>query len=406
MYSTNYDANYDANFVSVDGNNEYLPTFPSTFFGDTSIKEESNYYSGSLIIDEPSSPPSNISEAPFHNFAAPHYYNVQYHQNYVNYAHQGQIDSGPSDQCQVCGDRSTGRHYNAVTCEGCKGFFRRTVVEEKSPQYVCKYSGHCILTHGSERRKSCRKCRFDKCLNVGMDPSICTRPRAVGFNEESFHLNMVNKIFNSLGQYFTDSFDRVMEKSTIPNAMMGNSIDEDIIIDNYVDFLHKTERYLTSFVSRILMELYDASFIIQLISMVSHSLMSIVIACNWCSIDLFPIYNRADMSTMARENLLNLWTGHPVLYNLDRIADHIRRLGPNWFNDIPIAIIMSLEDKVRNNMTDNVKDSHRQLQQLLSSILSRRSDQDPSSFFLLQDLVSNADQVGYFFLDLTKNFTG
>lgn len=26
--------------------------------------------------------------------------------------------------CQVCGDKSTGYHFNAMTCEGCKGFFR------------------------------------------------------------------------------------------------------------------------------------------------------------------------------------------------------------------------------------------------------------------------------------------
>ena len=26
--------------------------------------------------------------------------------------------------CAVCGDRATGYHFHAVTCEGCKGFFR------------------------------------------------------------------------------------------------------------------------------------------------------------------------------------------------------------------------------------------------------------------------------------------
>lgn len=26
--------------------------------------------------------------------------------------------------CGVCGDRATGFHFNAMTCEGCKGFFR------------------------------------------------------------------------------------------------------------------------------------------------------------------------------------------------------------------------------------------------------------------------------------------
>ena len=26
--------------------------------------------------------------------------------------------------CAVCGDRATGYHFHALTCEGCKGFFR------------------------------------------------------------------------------------------------------------------------------------------------------------------------------------------------------------------------------------------------------------------------------------------
>lgn len=26
--------------------------------------------------------------------------------------------------CGVCGDKATGFHFNAMTCEGCKGFFR------------------------------------------------------------------------------------------------------------------------------------------------------------------------------------------------------------------------------------------------------------------------------------------
>lgn len=28
--------------------------------------------------------------------------------------------------CGVCGDKATGFHFNAMTCEGCKGFFRYT----------------------------------------------------------------------------------------------------------------------------------------------------------------------------------------------------------------------------------------------------------------------------------------
>uniref|UniRef100_A0A4W4E0F0 NR LBD domain-containing protein n=1 Tax=Electrophorus electricus TaxID=8005 RepID=A0A4W4E0F0_ELEEL len=40
--------------------------------------------------------------------------------------------------CVVCGDRATGYHYRCITCEGCKGFFRRTIQKSLHPSYSCK----------------------------------------------------------------------------------------------------------------------------------------------------------------------------------------------------------------------------------------------------------------------------
>lgn len=36
----------------------------------------------------------------------------------------GDFDRNVPRICGVCGDRATGFHFNAMTCEGCKGFFR------------------------------------------------------------------------------------------------------------------------------------------------------------------------------------------------------------------------------------------------------------------------------------------
>ncbi|XP_007247063.2 steroidogenic factor 1b [Astyanax mexicanus] len=66
--------------------------------------------------------------------------------------------------CPVCGDKVSGYHYGLLTCESCKGFFKRTVQNGK--RYTCAESQACVIDKA--QRKRCPYCRFQKCLNVGM----------------------------------------------------------------------------------------------------------------------------------------------------------------------------------------------------------------------------------------------
>uniref|UniRef100_A0A665X0K3 Nuclear receptor subfamily 1, group H, member 5 n=1 Tax=Echeneis naucrates TaxID=173247 RepID=A0A665X0K3_ECHNA len=66
--------------------------------------------------------------------------------------------------CVVCGDKASGYHYNALTCEGCKGFFRRSVT--KNAVYHCKSGGGCEMD--MYMRRKCQDCRLRKCRAVGM----------------------------------------------------------------------------------------------------------------------------------------------------------------------------------------------------------------------------------------------
>uniref|UniRef100_A0A672IBX7 Thyroid hormone receptor beta n=1 Tax=Salarias fasciatus TaxID=181472 RepID=A0A672IBX7_SALFA len=68
--------------------------------------------------------------------------------------------------CVVCGDKATGYHYRCITCEGCKGFFRRTIQKNLNPTYACKYDGKCVIDKVT--RNQCQECRFKKCIAVGM----------------------------------------------------------------------------------------------------------------------------------------------------------------------------------------------------------------------------------------------
>ncbi|XP_012219780.1 ecdysone receptor isoform X2 [Linepithema humile] len=73
--------------------------------------------------------------------------------------------------CLVCGDRASGYHYNALTCEGCKGFFRRSIT--RNAVYQCKYGNNCEID--MYMRRKCQECRLKKCLTVGMRPE-CVVP--------------------------------------------------------------------------------------------------------------------------------------------------------------------------------------------------------------------------------------
>uniref|UniRef100_A0AAG5D594 Ecdysone-induced protein 78C n=1 Tax=Anopheles atroparvus TaxID=41427 RepID=A0AAG5D594_ANOAO len=66
--------------------------------------------------------------------------------------------------CKVCGDKASGYHYGVTSCEGCKGFFRRSI--QKQIEYRCLRDGKCLVIRLNRNR--CQYCRFKKCLSVGM----------------------------------------------------------------------------------------------------------------------------------------------------------------------------------------------------------------------------------------------
>ncbi|KAF3686706.1 Oxysterols receptor LXR-alpha Liver X receptor alpha Nuclear receptor subfamily 1 group H member 3 [Channa argus] len=69
-----------------------------------------------------------------------------------------------NEVCSVCGDKASGFHYNVLSCEGCKGFFRRSVI--KSAKYTCKNNGRCEMD--MYMRRKCQECRLRKCREAGM----------------------------------------------------------------------------------------------------------------------------------------------------------------------------------------------------------------------------------------------
>ncbi len=70
---------------------------------------------------------------------------------------------------------SPGRHYGAISCEGCKGFFKRSI--RKQLGYTCRGNRDCEVT--KHHRNRCQYCRLQKCLQMGMrsDCKYCKSER-------------------------------------------------------------------------------------------------------------------------------------------------------------------------------------------------------------------------------------
>ncbi|CAF1449069.1 unnamed protein product [Rotaria sp. Silwood1] len=117
--------------------------------------------------------------------------------------------------CGVCNDKATGIHYGLATCEGCKGFFKRTVQNKR--KYRCNGNGSCIID--KSQRNRCQYCRFRKCLMKGMVIAAVRYDRTPGGrtpanvmqlykykNETNQQINInnkFNKLFDlNLFQYF------------------------------------------------------------------------------------------------------------------------------------------------------------------------------------------------------------
>ncbi|XP_039622651.1 nuclear receptor ROR-alpha A-like isoform X2 [Polypterus senegalus] len=79
----------------------------------------------------------------------------------VKKTHMSQIEVIP---CKICGDKSSGVHYGVITCEGCKGFFRRS--QQSSVSYSCSRQKNCQIDRTSRNR--CQHCRLQKCVALGM----------------------------------------------------------------------------------------------------------------------------------------------------------------------------------------------------------------------------------------------
>lgn len=140
--------------------------------------------------------------------------------------------NNPKHLCAICGDRASGKHYGVYSCEGCKGFFKRTV--RKDLTYACREERNCIID--KRQRNRCQFCRYHKCLACGMKREAVQEERQKGIKgfrpEEICSTSLVKDLtldrileaeINSenRGQDAAIPYIRVGQNSLIPGEYKG-----------------------------------------------------------------------------------------------------------------------------------------------------------------------------------------
>ncbi|XP_074500424.1 nuclear receptor subfamily 1, group D, member 4a isoform X1 [Sebastes fasciatus] len=98
--------------------------------------------------------------------------------------------------CKVCGDIASGFHYGVHACEGCKGFFRRSI-QQNINYKMCVKNESCLIMRMNRNR--CQHCRFKKCLSVGMSRDAVRFGR-IPKREKQRLLDEMQSYMNSLNE--------------------------------------------------------------------------------------------------------------------------------------------------------------------------------------------------------------
>ena len=140
-----------------------IKTEPQLFSPTNSTASQSSFTSGMSYeplnpagVQYYNSPPQNTTSGLSNSFSGEGERKIK----------KGPVSRVQEELCLVCGDRASGYHYNALACEGCKGFFRRSITKNARYTNTCKYGGNCEID--MYMRRKCQECRFRKCMTVGM----------------------------------------------------------------------------------------------------------------------------------------------------------------------------------------------------------------------------------------------
>eukprot|EP00062_Callorhinchus_milii_P010701 gi/632955878/ref/XP_007893681.1/ PREDICTED: nuclear receptor subfamily 1 group D member 2 [Callorhinchus milii] len=141
--------------------------------------------------------------------------------------------------CKVCGDVASGFHYGVHACEGCKGFFRRSI--QQNIQYKkCLKNENCSIMRMNRNR--CQQCRFKKCLSVGMSRDAVRFGRIPKREKQRMLIEMQSAMKNMMNKqpngYVQEEISPPQLSQSEPQMALRPDIVEDEVIGT-VPKVHK-----------------------------------------------------------------------------------------------------------------------------------------------------------------------
>ncbi|KTG42365.1 hypothetical protein cypCar_00009841 [Cyprinus carpio] len=155
--------------------------------------------------------------------------------------------------CVVCGDKASGYHYNALTCEGCKGFFRRSIT--KNAVYKCKSGGNCEMD--MYMRRKCQECRLRKCKEMGMLAECLLTE--IQCKSKRLRKNTKASSDESTGDDVGDSRDAKQVVSTTKPSKENIELSQDQqVLISYIVDAHNKHRIPQDMARKLLQEQFNA----------------------------------------------------------------------------------------------------------------------------------------------------
>ena len=127
--------------------------------------------------------------------------------------------------CKICSEHTKGKHYGVYSCKSCKHFFQRSLIRKKP--YICIFNKMCSIQFAN--RKSCKACRYNRCIEVGMSFKLIKRGRLKKVDKYVYQiLKSQNTNVSKSSQMFEENQKTITDKTVSASvnnvrSTMGNS---------------------------------------------------------------------------------------------------------------------------------------------------------------------------------------